>query len=307
LPPWLCARSRRSLHAGYFTAPRDQPIHCRSLDGELATTYRPINHLDEISAAVSLCFSVDGSTIYAGGISALRVFDIQRPGKQVRSLTLATRRARKGSAQKGLIGCIAVPQAASSLVACGSYGRSVCVYDLDAEKSANRPQLWLLDEGMGGVTHIEWPDENFLVSGHRADPWLRVWDLRYPAEPVFRLPRSCKTQQRLLFDAREDLVVSGDDSGVVHAYSLATGEVTGSVRCSTAPVVAARWSPAGDLVLTSTGTRSFRHDLDYPSPPASPRALEAWLRDPPPAKRPRADTAVAVWRYEAWCTDEGSG
>ena len=40
----------------------------------------------------------------------------------------------------------------------------------------------------------------------------------------------CRTQQRLLFEARGDLVVAGDDAGVCRLYSLETGETLSSVR-----------------------------------------------------------------------------
>ena len=53
------------------------------------STYRiPILHhfpnfQDELSAAQTMCFSLDGSRLYAGYKRMIRVWDVRRPGPQI--------------------------------------------------------------------------------------------------------------------------------------------------------------------------------------------------------------------------------
>ena len=49
--------------------------------GEVRANYRPYNHLDELSAAHSLCFTPDGRRLYTGFDKMVRVFHTDRPGR----------------------------------------------------------------------------------------------------------------------------------------------------------------------------------------------------------------------------------
>lgn len=61
---------------------RDNPIHVwDAFYGEVRASFRPYNHLDELTAALSLCFTPDGSQLYCGFDKTVRVFDTQRPGR----------------------------------------------------------------------------------------------------------------------------------------------------------------------------------------------------------------------------------
>lgn len=61
---------------------RDNPIHVwDAFYGEVRASFRPYNHLDELTAALSLCFTPDGSQLYCGFDKTVRVFHTERPGR----------------------------------------------------------------------------------------------------------------------------------------------------------------------------------------------------------------------------------
>lgn len=49
--------------------------------GEVRASFRPYNHLDELTAAHSLCFTPDGTQLYCGFDKTVRVFHTERPGR----------------------------------------------------------------------------------------------------------------------------------------------------------------------------------------------------------------------------------
>lgn len=61
---------------------RDNPVHIwDAFSGNLRATFRPYNHLDELTAPHSLCFTPDGLQLYCGFDKAVRVFYTDRPGR----------------------------------------------------------------------------------------------------------------------------------------------------------------------------------------------------------------------------------
>lgn len=61
---------------------RDNPVHVwDAFYGEVRASFRPYNHLDELTAAHSLCFSPDGTQLYCGFDKTVRVFYTERPGR----------------------------------------------------------------------------------------------------------------------------------------------------------------------------------------------------------------------------------
>lgn len=41
---------------------------------------------DELDSAYSLAFAIDGDRLYAGGHTTIRIFDVDRPGRQVKEI-----------------------------------------------------------------------------------------------------------------------------------------------------------------------------------------------------------------------------
>lgn len=75
---------------------------------------------DELEVAVSVGVSPDGTCIYAGSRKYIRVFDVNRPGRQVDGFKTHERRQ---AGQAGIISCFAfLPE--NQVFAAGSYSRS---------------------------------------------------------------------------------------------------------------------------------------------------------------------------------------
>eukprot|EP00933_Yihiella_yeosuensis_P034197 TRINITY_DN27711_c0_g1_i2.p1 TRINITY_DN27711_c0_g1~~TRINITY_DN27711_c0_g1_i2.p1 ORF type:complete len:427 (-),score=41.82 TRINITY_DN27711_c0_g1_i2:51-1331(-) len=320
---WECPAS-----CCFITSSQDHPIHLRdAVEGTLRNTYRPFNTADEVCHANSLCFSSDGSKIIAGFPLYLRVFDLQRPGRQIQDWCLGT---RKGKGQKGIIGALAAAPLHPGTYAAGSYNRSICLY---SEKTKGKAIARFADSeqdyAMGGVTQLAWCGEWLLISGHRRDQWMRAWDIRMsggsdhrvedqnmqPKALLHRFPRSVKTHQRFSFGIQGDLLTTGDDSGSVTIYSLTSlqevGRLSGAHR---RPCIAAELRPPGSdtdssMLLSSSGSREFpNYDVESPEPDRLPKLAEPELASPS-KKRQRSsgvlrrpnfdlDNSLRVWKLE---------
>jgi len=245
----------------------------------LRNTYRPFNNVEEVCHAYSLCFSADRGQILAGFDRTIRIFDLQRPGRQTEEWLLST---RAGKGQKGIIGSLAASIASPGVYAAGSYSKSICIYQRGCK---GKPLMWLSDcqasYEMGGVTQLVWVNEWMLLSGHRCDRWLRFWDLRKadserhkestlqaPKALLHRFPRHTRTHQRFGFSTKGDLLSTGDDSGAILFYSLSHLSETGIIReAHGRPCVSAMLHPTLDIILSSSGSRDFPdYDVDSPTP-----------------------------------------
>ncbi|XP_004376269.1 telomerase Cajal body protein 1 [Trichechus manatus latirostris] len=212
---WYSLMSSTQPDTSYVaSSSRENPIHIwDAFTGELRASFRAYNHLDELTAAHSLCFSLDGSQLFSGFNRTVRVFYTARPGRdcEVRS-TFA-----KKQGQSGIISCIAFSPT-QPLYACGSYGRSLGLYACD-----NGSPLALLGGHHGGITHLCFhPDGNRLFSGARKDAELLCWDLRWPSHPLWSLSREVATNQRIYFDLDPtgQFLVSGSTGGAVSVWDL---------------------------------------------------------------------------------------
>ncbi|XP_048380144.1 telomerase Cajal body protein 1 [Stegostoma tigrinum] len=191
---------------------RDNPIHIwDAFYGDLRATFRPYNHLDELTSAHSLCFTPDGTQLFCGFDKTVRVFDTSRPGRECEKRpTLVKKRG-----QTGIISCIAFSPE-HDLYACASYSKTVGLYSRD-----KGTVLTILQGHQGGVTHVMFsPDGNLLYTGGRKDPEILCWDLRQPGKVLFSMVRSATTNQRMYFDL--DIygryVVSGNTEGTVSVW-----------------------------------------------------------------------------------------
>mmetsp|Transcript_84678 Transcript_84678/g.220457 ORF Transcript_84678/g.220457 Transcript_84678/m.220457 type:complete len:441 (+) Transcript_84678:110-1432(+) len=305
----------------FIASSQDHPIHLReAATGTLCNTYRPYNQVDEVCHSFSLCFSPDGGKILGGFQQYIRVFDVQRPGRQVEDWLLST---RKGKGQKGIIGAIAANSMSPGVYAAGSYNRSVCVYH---EGSRGKPVARLVDNEpdyeMGGVTQLLWASEWLLLSGHRRDRWLRAWDLRmassaeglgggglHPKALLHRFPRCTRTHQRFLFSVQGCQLAVGDDQGSVFLHSLSTFEEEECIpRAHERPCVSAMLHPFCRTLATSGGGRVFPdYDVDSSAGSLSPPPRRKSTRKRSCSRGKAAkhvkslkplDNSVRVWQLE---------
>ncbi|XP_037347932.1 telomerase Cajal body protein 1 [Talpa occidentalis] len=210
---WYSLMSSSQPDTSYVaSSSRENPIHIwDAFTGELRASFRAYNHLDELTAAHSLCFSPDGSQLFCGFNRTVRVFSTARPGRDCE--VRATFAKKQG--QSGIISCIAFSPA-EPIYACGSYGRSLGLYAWD-----DGSPLALLGGHQGGITHLCFhPDGNRFFSGARKDAELLCWDLRQPGHPLWSLRREVTTNQRIYFDLDPtgQFLVSGSTSGAVSVW-----------------------------------------------------------------------------------------
>ncbi|XP_064409111.1 telomerase Cajal body protein 1 [Latimeria chalumnae] len=229
---------------------RDNPVHIwDAFYGDLRGTFRPYNHLDELTAAHSLSFTPDGSQLFCGFDKMVRVFDTSRPGRECEQRPTVV----KKRGQSGIISCIAFSPS-QDIYACASYSKTVGLYSQD-----DGTVVAVLQGHQGGLTHILFsPDGNLLYTGGRKDPEILCWDLRRPGKVLFSMLRTVTTNQRMYFDMEPygQYLVSGSTEGVV------------SVWDTTSPVPAEGAEPVLEPVLQFPAHRDCVNGISlHPSMP----------------------------------------
>ncbi|XP_010529395.1 PREDICTED: telomerase Cajal body protein 1 [Tarenaya hassleriana] len=243
----------------FATTSRDHPIHLwDSSSGEIRCTYRAYDAMDEITAAFSVGFNPDGTKIFAGYNSSVRVFDIHRPGRDFKQYS--TLQGNK-EGQAGILSSLAFSQANSGMLAVGSYGQTTGIYRED-----NMELLYVLHGQEGGVTHVQFSkDGNYLYTGGRKDPYILCWDMRNAVEIVYKLYRATdNTNQRVSFDIEpcgRHLGTGGQD-GLVHIYDLQSGNWVSGYQAASDTVNGFSFHPYLPMAASSSGHRRFATPSD---------------------------------------------
>ncbi|KDD75926.1 hypothetical protein H632_c433p0 [Helicosporidium sp. ATCC 50920] len=178
---------------------RGSPIQAwDAASGELRSSYRAFDSADEPCSAYSVAFSASGDAVLGGYDSAIRVWDTSRPGRDYLTLATGPRALSRrggggkdavigsGASQSGLCLCLSTSAWAPDIVAAGSSGGAVALYD------ARTGQAELQMEGhVQGVTHLKFSvDGGFLYSGGRgSDAAIHCWDLRVTHSCVYSIQR----------------------------------------------------------------------------------------------------------------------
>lgn len=276
---------------------RDNPVHVwDAFYGEVRASFRPYNHLDELTAAHSLCFSPDGTQLYCGFDKTVRVFYTERPGRDCEERPTVV----KKQGQSGIISCFGFSPC-MSVYACGSYSRCAGLYSCqDGTLLALLPT-----RHHGGLTHLLFsPDGNYLYTGGRKDSEILCWDLREPGNVVFSLKRNVSTNQRIYFDLDSSgrYLLSGDTEGVVSVWDTHTVPPDGNEELLQ-PLLRfrAHWDctngisvhPFMPLLATSSGQRQFPWPGDSEGDSASDG--EGGGDDVASSPGLRQDNTLSVW------------
>ncbi|XP_034612962.1 telomerase Cajal body protein 1 [Trachemys scripta elegans] len=277
----------------FASSSRDNPVHVwDAFRGDLRATFRSYNHLDELTAAHSLCFTPDGSQLFCGFDKTVRVFETERPGRVCESRPTFV----KKQGQCGIISCIAFSPA-QPLYSCASYSRTVGLYS-----RAEGAPLAMLQGHRGGVTHALFsPDGTRLFTGGRKDPEILCWDLRQPGRVLFSMHRTVATNQRLYFDLEPSgqFLLSGTTEGLVSVWDTAQPP-TGDPKPVLEPVLQFQalqdcvngisLHPSLPLLASASGQREFPEPWDS--------SEEDEEGEPRPPQRPaRGQNCLQLW----WC------
>ncbi|MBN3318520.1 WAP53 protein, partial [Atractosteus spatula] len=270
---------------------RDNPIHIwDAFYGDLRATFRPYNHLDELTAAHSLCFTPDGAQLFCGFDKMVRVFETSRPGRECEKRPTLV----KKQGQSGIISCLAFSPM-QPVYACGSYSRTVGLYSLE-----EGIPIAVLTGHQGGVTHLLFsPEGNLLYTGGRKDPEILCWDLREPGRVLFSLCRTVTTNQRIYFDLDPSgrYLLSGSTEGVVSVWDTSVAPPDDQ-NPALQPVL--QYQAQGDctngislhphmpLLVSSCGQRQFAEpsDSEGDSDAEGPVVLR---------RQSRGENALALW------------
>ncbi|TNN40239.1 Telomerase Cajal body protein 1 [Liparis tanakae] len=156
--------------AGAVTRPdasssRDNPVHVwDAFHGEVRASFRPYNHLDELTAAHSLCFSPDGARLYCGFDKTVRIFYTERPGRDCEERPTIVKKQGQG----GIISCFGFsPCQSDPEILCWDIRElSKVVFSLKRNVATNQRIYFDLD-----------PSGRYLLSGD-SERVVSVWDTK---------------------------------------------------------------------------------------------------------------------------------
>ncbi|KAI1718891.1 RINT-1 / TIP-1 family domain-containing protein [Ditylenchus destructor] len=254
----------------FASTSKSQPIHIWDENGKLKLSFRGINNMDELTSAYSISFSLDGQTLYGGYYKKLKIFDMERPGRQIKEI----KTFEKGSigGQKSIMSCIAMCPTFAGSYAVGCFAGSIGLYS-DQTGSCD----CLFGTGSMGVTHLEYSsDGNLLFSGYRKSNIIECFDLRFPGHVLSRLYRPVDTNQRIYFqrDHYDRYLFSGSTGGEILVYDIKSGQSITSVKdqdaiqpkwkmsASLASVAGLSLHPELPIMAVTTGQRVFPNPLD---------------------------------------------
>lgn len=260
----------------YFAAAiRDHPVHVyNAMSGEIECSFVGRNESDELETPMVVCWDLNGSHLYTGAKSVIRVFDLECPGAP--SCQFSTKAAaRRG----GLVSAIAFCPDYSGAYAVGTFSNHITVY---VENAGSSPALELDSLGFG-VTCLRWsPDGVKLWAGGRNCDDIICFDLRNTRSEIGRISRLCRSQQRYSFalDPWGARVWTGSQSGELVCFDADTFQPVW--RCDQAEADATHSvaiHPFSSLLAVASGQRLFV-DEDEPTaqvqPPSPVSQVSLW-------------------------------
>ncbi|XP_062557963.1 telomerase Cajal body protein 1 homolog [Armigeres subalbatus] len=180
--------------------------------GKLRCSYKGYNAVDEVEAALSLTWSIDGGFIYGGYKKSIKTFDVKAPGREIASFPT-----------KVTASCMTVCTPLPNLLIFGSWNRTITALSTNSHQTipvGNNSREYSHNAGVTWLKFI--PRTNLFASGGRKDNKLMLWDIRNLQKPFHVLERSCDTNQRMYFDASPfgEWLATGNTDGVVRVWNL---------------------------------------------------------------------------------------
>ncbi|CAB4431407.1 unnamed protein product [Rhizophagus irregularis] len=289
----------------FLSSSREHPIHLwDAYSGKVRCSYTIIDHRDEIVGPNALTFNLDGSRIYCGYKNMIKIFDLDRPGRDGQDIkTTPSRKSKEG--QKGIISCLAFNPDRSGLYAAGSYSQTIGLYD-----ESNNEMCSILqgteNESIGDIIQVQFSrDGKYLFSSSRKDNYIRCWDIRNTGNILYKLERNGNTNQRLSFDLDNtgSFLVTGSLDGKMIVYDLVNLDSKGSPRkvldrlAHDDAVSAMSIHPTLPLIASCSGQRKFK-------------LINGDISENDQNQNITSDNSLKIWRAKgdyAWCYYSAEG
>ncbi|KXJ84061.1 hypothetical protein RP20_CCG020955 [Aedes albopictus] len=259
--------------------------------GKLRCSYKGYNAVDEVEAALSLTWSVDGGFIYGGYKKSIKTFDVKSPGREISSFPT-----------KVTASCMTICTPLPNLLIFGSWSRTITALSLNSQQTIAVGSNARDCSHNAGVTWLRFiPRTNLFASGGRKDNKLILWDIRNLQKPFHVLERKCDTNQRMYFDASPfgEWLATGNVDGVVRVWNLREVDTVGrSYRKYDFPLHrdccnGVSFHPTRPVVATSSGQfhpttngADYSHDCDD-------EVIPQLAEDTPDRKTP--ENSLTLW------------
>lgn len=233
------------------SASNDRPIVLyNAMEGCEICKYLTMNHVEAIDAPLSIDFTYDGGRLVCGGLECIRVFDVQRPGREYDLLKLSDTRASKDGL-KGRVSALSVRKDSSLIAAVGTFNGCLGVVDL------NNLQLIFESTGkIGALQQIAFSEDGWsMYTYSRKAESILCWDLRNMSIRQ-EIPRpNMNTNQRLHFDVHSGMIGFGDTVGNVYIYSLNDGKCIYNANICDGTSISGVSLMDSDNIICSSGNR----------------------------------------------------
>lgn len=192
----------------WISSAQNEPIKMfDAFNGSFRCSYRAYDYADELEAALSVCFSPDGTNIFGGYRKSINIFTTSVPGRDYDTINI-----------KQPISSLATNYYESNVLAAGSWNKTITLID-----TRDYLTIETLQGHKGGVTFLKYSanGEN-LISGSRKDSNLLFWDMRNLSLPLYKFTRRVDNNQKIYFDISMGgtWLTSGDTRGLVHIWNM---------------------------------------------------------------------------------------
>ena len=214
---------------------KDSPIQLRCLDNDnekVSNSYKIKSHTDAFVPAISLAFSLDGTSFCSGTGRNGKLFVFQTESTNSDNCHEVELNGWKGS-----INCIKYFPSNQNILAFGSYNQNcIGICDLRNDLLAQT----LFSYSGSGVFQVYPIGEHLLVSNSRKNDKIHLWDLRMN-EIIISYFRECPDSfQKMYFDViwtnEWFHLVYGDKNGNVYFRSINDPEKIKSLQIANSPV-----------------------------------------------------------------------
>jgi hypothetical protein len=187
---------------------KDHPIHFYNLSSnQVIASYRPHNHLDELTNIYTLNYNTYFDKLIAGSNSHLYIFDIQNP-----HILLSQFSTNKESASskpspfqtKGIISAIEANPDSSGIIAVGTLSSDISLYDerLLGKSCKESSLLTVKNLSSTGIVQLKWSaDGNYLYVNCRKHNFIYCYDIRHQKKCIGKFyRRSDLNNQKMIMD-----------------------------------------------------------------------------------------------------------